>query len=159
MQLFCRLHINCLKKRVYYYYTIYIHIIIIRFIHVHCTWYRSRSPFLLRLGHGPILVQKNLQHSQAQLISICIRVIYLTQTHLEKQLVPFLKSLVWLGLGCIRTLDLPNSKWTLYHYTRSRFIIIPFTNNLGRSYYHTLIIQGQWIKKGVNFWDVKKRRG
>jgi hypothetical protein len=56
--------------------------------------------FFMRFGHGPILVQINLQHSQAQPYGICTRVIYLTQTHLsvehhtEKQLVPFLKSLV-----------------------------------------------------------------
>ena len=37
--------------------------------------------------------------------------------HTEKQLVTFLKSLVWFGLGWIRTLDLPISKRTLYHYT------------------------------------------
>ena len=57
-------------------------------------------PFFMRFGHCPILVQINLQHSQAQPYGICTRVIYLTQTHLysehhtEKQLVPFLKSLV-----------------------------------------------------------------
>ena len=57
-------------------------------------------PFFMRFGHGPILVQINLQHSQAQPYVICTRVIYLTQTHLyvehhkEKQLVPFFKSLV-----------------------------------------------------------------
>ena len=51
-------------------------------------------------SHGPILVQINLQHSQAQPFGICTRVIYQTQTHLyvehytEKQLVPFFKSLV-----------------------------------------------------------------
>ena len=57
-------------------------------------------PFFMRFGHGPILVQKNLQLNQAQTYGICNRVIYLTQTHLyvehhtEKQLVPFLKFLV-----------------------------------------------------------------
>ena len=57
-------------------------------------------PFFMRFGPGPILVQINLQHSQEQHYGICTRVIYLTQTHLyveyhiEKQLVPFLKSLV-----------------------------------------------------------------
>ena len=57
-------------------------------------------PFFLRFEHGPILVQINLQHSQAQPYGICNRVIYLTQTHhiyvghhTEKQLVQFLKSL------------------------------------------------------------------
>ena len=34
--------------------------------------------FFMRFGHGPILVQINLQHSQAQPYGICIRVIYLT---------------------------------------------------------------------------------
>ena len=54
---------------------------------------------LLCLGLGSILLQINLEHSQAQPYGICTRVIYLTQTHLyvehhtEKQLVPFLKSL------------------------------------------------------------------
>ena len=57
-------------------------------------------PFFMHFRHGPILVQINLQHSQAQPYGICTRVIYLTQPHLyvdhqtEKQLVPFLKSLV-----------------------------------------------------------------
>ena len=47
-----------------------------------------------------LLVQINLQHSQALPYGICTRVINLTQTHLyeeqhtEKQLVLFLKSLV-----------------------------------------------------------------
>ena len=87
----------------------------------------SRSPFLLRFGHGPILEQINLQQSQAKPYGICTRVIYLTQTHLfvehltEMQLVPFLKSLVLLGLGWVRTLYLPNSKWTLYHYTKGPY--------------------------------------
>ena len=36
----------------------------------------------LRLGHGLILVQINLYHSQAQPYGICNRVINLTQTHL-----------------------------------------------------------------------------
>jgi hypothetical protein len=61
----------------------------------------AEIPFFMRFGHGPILVQIILQHSQAQPYSIlCTRDIYLTQTHLyvehytEKQLVPFLKSLV-----------------------------------------------------------------
>ena len=77
----------------------------------------------MRFGHGPKLVQINLQHSQAQPHGICTRVNYLTQTHLyvehhtKKQLVPFLKSLVWLSLGLVRTIDLPNSKRILYHYT------------------------------------------
>ena len=35
----------------------------------------------MRFGQGPILVQINLQHSQAQPYGICTRVIYLTQTH------------------------------------------------------------------------------
>ena len=57
-------------------------------------------PFFMRFGHYTILVQINLQHSQAQPYGICTRVIYLTQSHLyvehntENQLVPFLKSLV-----------------------------------------------------------------
>ena len=38
-------------------------------------------PFLLRFDHGPILVQINMQRSQAQPYGICTRVIYLTQTH------------------------------------------------------------------------------
>ena len=38
-------------------------------------------PLFLHFGHGPILVQINLQHSQAQPYGICTRVIYLTQTH------------------------------------------------------------------------------
>ena len=67
----------------------------------HSKWSRSQSPFLLHFGNGLILVQINLQHSQAQPYRICTRVacIYLTQTHLyvehhtEKQLVQFLKSL------------------------------------------------------------------
>ena len=55
-------------------------------------------PFFMSFGHGPILVQINLQQSQAQPYGICTRVIYLThlyvEHHTEKQLVPFLKSLV-----------------------------------------------------------------
>ena len=56
--------------------------------------------FLLSLSLSPILVQTNLQHSQAQPYCIWTCVIYLTQTnlymehHTEKQLVRFLKSLV-----------------------------------------------------------------
>ena len=53
-------------------------------------------PFLMRFGHGPILVQINLQHSQAQPYGISTRVIYLTQTHLyvEHHTEKHLKSLV-----------------------------------------------------------------
>ena len=53
---------------------------------------------------------------------ICSRLIYPTQTHFnsehhtEKHLVPFLKSLVWLGHGWIRSLDTPDYKITLYQY-------------------------------------------
>ena len=60
---------------------------------------RADLPFFMRFGHGPILVQINLQHIQAQPYGICTRVIYLTQSHLnvehntEKQLVQFFKSL------------------------------------------------------------------
>ena len=36
-------------------------------------------PLFLRFGHGPILVQIYLQHSQAQPYGICTCVIYLTQ--------------------------------------------------------------------------------
>ena len=35
-------------------------------------------PFFLRFGHGPLLVQINLQHSQAQPYGICTRAINLT---------------------------------------------------------------------------------
>ena len=79
-------------------------------------------PFFLRFGNGPILEQINLLHSQTQPYVICTRVIYLTQTyfyvehHTEKQLVLFVNSFVWLGLWWIRTLDLLNSKQTLYYY-------------------------------------------
>ena len=41
----------------------------------------GRGADFLRFGHGPILVQINKQHSQAQLYGIRTRVIYLTQTH------------------------------------------------------------------------------
>ena len=57
-------------------------------------------PLLFAFRPRPILVQINLQNSQAQPYGVCIRVIYLTQTylyvehHTEKQLVLFLKSLV-----------------------------------------------------------------
>ena len=37
-------------------------------------------PLFIRFGHGPILVQLNMQQSQAQPYGICTRVIYLTQT-------------------------------------------------------------------------------
>ena len=54
--------------------------------------------FFLCFGHGLILVQTNLQHSQAQPYGIFTHIIYLTKLyvehHTEKQLVPFLKSLV-----------------------------------------------------------------
>ena len=36
--------------------------------------------FFMRFVQGPILVQINLQHSQAQPYGICTRIIYLTQT-------------------------------------------------------------------------------
>jgi hypothetical protein len=50
-------------------------------------------PFFLRFSHGPILVQINLQHSQAQPYCIYTRVIYLAlaqthfymEHHIEKQ--------------------------------------------------------------------------
>ena len=70
-------------------------------MYVHCMYMvEEPSHFLLRFGHGTILVQINLQHSQAQSYCICTSVIYLTQTHLhlehhtDKQLIPLLKSLV-----------------------------------------------------------------
>ena len=43
----------------------------------------ANLPFFLRFSHGPMLVQINLQHSQAQPYCVCTRVIYLTQTHYE----------------------------------------------------------------------------
>ena len=49
-------------------------------MYIHCTWSRSRSPFLLRFGHGPLLVQINLQHGQAQPFGICSR--YLPNSNL-----------------------------------------------------------------------------
>ena len=43
----------------------------------------DRSPFLFAfVGHGPILLQINLQQSQAQPYGICTRVISLTETYL-----------------------------------------------------------------------------
>ena len=39
-----------------------------------------RHSVLLRFGHGPILVQMSLQHSQAQPYSIRTRVVYFIQT-------------------------------------------------------------------------------
>ena len=63
-------------------------------------------PFFMRFGHGPILVPINLQHSHAQPYDIHIYYRYLpnlnslyVEHHTEKPLVPFLKSLVCLGLG------------------------------------------------------------
>ena len=81
-----------------------------RSTYAHCIWSRSQSPFLLRLGQGPILVQINLQHSQAHSMAYALVLFthFYVEHHTEKQLVPFLKSFVWLGLGWIRT---------LYHYT------------------------------------------
>ena len=89
------------------------------------TLYMVKEPisFSYAFGHGSLLVQINLQHSQAQPYGLCTRFIYQTQTHLyvehhtENQLVTFLQSLLWLVLWWIRTLDLPNSNQTLYHYT------------------------------------------
>ena len=101
------LHIKISVFELLNFYLIMIYLI--RSTNVHCTLSRSRSPFLLCFGHGPILVHINLQHSQAN-PKVCTRVIYLNQTYL------YVESLVWLGLGWIRTLDLSNSKWTLYFY-------------------------------------------
>ena len=56
----------------------------IRSTHVHCY---CRGADLQRFGHGPILVQINLQHSQAQPYA------FVTHIKVGKQLVPFLKSL------------------------------------------------------------------
>ena len=41
---------------------------------------RSRFPFLLLFGLGPILIYMNLQHSEAQPCSISNCVIYFTKT-------------------------------------------------------------------------------
>ena len=49
-----------------------------RLTHVHWTWSRRWSPFLLRFSHSPILVQINLQHSQVQPYGKCTSIIYLT---------------------------------------------------------------------------------
>ena len=50
---------------------------------VHCVHGRGvEFPFFMHFSHGPILVQINLQHSQAKPYGKCTRVIYLTQTHL-----------------------------------------------------------------------------
>ena len=59
----------------------FLRMIIIKTTHVR----GSRSPFQLRFGagHGPILVQTNLQHSQAQPYVTCTRVISLTQGFLR----------------------------------------------------------------------------
>ena len=69
---------------------------IIRSTHVHCTLARSQSPFFLGFGHGPILVQINMQHRQAQPYGICTRIIYLTQKiyicyHLPNNQIPYSK--------------------------------------------------------------------
>ena len=82
----------------------------IRSTYVHSTWYMSQCPFLLHFSHGPILVQIN----QAQPFHMH-SFIYLTQTnlyvehHTEKQLVDLTRP------RGVRTLDLQNSKRTLYH--------------------------------------------
>ena len=66
---------------------------------------------------------KLVHYSQAHPYGIYTCINYLTQAHLhvkhhkQKQLFPFLKSLVWISLGWIRTLDLLNSKQTIYLYT------------------------------------------
>ena len=57
---------------------LWIYIIIIILVIIRLTHF-----VFLRFGHGPILVQINLQHSQAQPYCVCTRVIYLTQTHYE----------------------------------------------------------------------------
>ena len=91
--------------------------------HVHSTWSRSQSPFLISFRPWSNIGTAKFQHSQAQPYGKCTRVIDLTQTHYiiwnrtEKQLATFLKSLKLLGLWWIRNLDLPNSKQMLYHYT------------------------------------------
>ena len=58
---------------------------IIRSTHVQCTLYMVEEPislsFCVSRGHGPILVQINMQLSQAQSYGICTRVNYLTQNH------------------------------------------------------------------------------
>ena len=64
-------------------------------------------PFLLRFGQGPILVQINLQYSQAQTDAICIRVINITQSHYmwsitqrsnQYHFIFFLYNSAWVGL-------------------------------------------------------------
>ena len=60
------------------YLRVMIIIIIIRSTHVvQCAWSRSRSSFVLRFGHGPILVQINLQYSQAQLYGCALALFHI----------------------------------------------------------------------------------
>ena len=72
--------------------------------------------------NGPIMVQRNLKHSQAKPYGICNPIIYLTQTHIscisgtshreaESTIFGMTQPQV------VGTLDLPNSKPTLYHHT------------------------------------------
>ena len=42
---------------------------------------RGADLFFFAFSHGPILIQINLQHSQAQPYGTCTRIIFLTQTH------------------------------------------------------------------------------
>ena len=77
----------------------------------------------LSFGHCPILAQMNLQHSQTQPYGRMYLHYFLysnslyVKHHTEYQLVLYLKSLVRLSPGQIRTQDLPISKWILYQYT------------------------------------------
>ena len=81
------------------------------------TWSRSRSPFQMCFGYGPIFVLLNLQHSQAQPYGICTCIISITQSLYVWSMTLFWKSLVLVSTARIRTQDFPISKRILYYYT------------------------------------------
>ena len=102
---------------------------------MYCTWYKSQSPFLLRFGHGPILVQINLKHLSVE------------HHTTQRSKVPFLQSLVCLGHGCIRTLIRGHSTTTtlksititiLYDFFYDQILIGSYKYNNQFTYYLNL---------------------
>ena len=126
---------------------------------VQCTW-SGRGADLPFFAFRPWSKSAAKSGAPNPAYGICTRVINLTQTHLyvehhtEKHLVPFLNCLIWLGLGWIRTLDLPNSL-PLHYRVGTKYSYINIINNLMRicsyirhiHYTYNLILIRSEIKK------------
>ena len=112
------------------------------------TWSRSWSPFQLFFGHGPLLVQMNLHHSQALPYEVWTLFFfhYLNSLYVEHHTEYHFYSLVLLFPWETRTQDLPISNQILYHYTIKSDLLIVYEELCWAILYKT------WITSLKNFY-------